>query len=263
MTGDDDARTASRVPDPTAGFWLAKAASTAFGEAASDFSIHVMPPVLAVLLGFVIFSGALTWQLTRRRHVPGVYWLTVAMVGVFGTMAADVVHVVIGLPYAVTTVVYALALGVVFLLWSRIEGSVSVHEVRTTRRELFYWAAVVATFALGTAAGDLAAVGLGLGYVPSIVLFAVLILVPALGFRVLRWNGTLSFWAAYVLTRPLGASIADALGKPTTEDGVGVGSGWVALGSAILMVIVVATMRRSRNGSDLETGARTVQSRPV
>jgi uncharacterized membrane-anchored protein len=241
-----------RVPDPTIGFWVAKAASTAFGEAASDFSIRVMPPVVAVLLGFVLFALALGWQLTRRRYVPGVYWFTVAMVGVFGTMAADVVHVVLGLPYAVTTVAYAAVLAGVFLLWWRTERTLSVHEVRTTRRELFYWAAVVATFALGTAAGDLAAVGLHLGYVPSILLFAVLILVPAIGYRFLRWNGILAFWVAYVLTRPLGASVADWLGKPVAEGGVGVGSGWVALAFVVAMVAVVAvtaSLVRSRRAT--------------
>ncbi|MDR2320232.1 MAG: hypothetical protein LBE60_01115 [Microbacterium sp.] len=241
-----------RVPDPTIGFWIAKAASTAFGEAASDFSIRVMPPVVAVLLGFVLFALALGWQLSRRRYVPGVYWFTVAMVGVFGTMAADVVHVVLGLPYAVTTVAYAAVLAGVFLLWWRTERTLSVHEVRTTRRELFYWAAVVATFALGTAAGDLAAVGLHLGYVPSILLFAVLILVPAIGYRFLHWNGILAFWVAYVLTRPLGASVADWLGKPVAEGGIGVGSGWVALAFVVAMVAVVAvtvSLVRSRRAT--------------
>ncbi|GAB6857701.1 COG4705 family protein [Microbacterium xylanilyticum] len=236
----------TRVPDPTPGFWIAKAASTAFGEAASDFSIHVAPPVVAVLTGFALFAAALVWQLTRRRYVPSVYWFAVAMVGVFGTMAADVVHVVLGLPYAVTTLAYALSLGLVFLLWWRTERSLSVHEVRTTRRELFYWAAVVATFALGTAAGDLAAVGLHLGYVPSIALFAVLIMIPALGFRFLGWNGVLTFWTAYVLTRPLGASVADWLGKPVTEGGVGIGSGWIALFFAVAMTVAVSAFARAR-----------------
>lgn len=244
VTSADHGAAPVRVPDPTAGFWVAKAASTAFGEAASDFSIRVMPPVLAVLLGFVPFAFALGWQLSRRRYVPGVYWFTVAMVGVFGTMAADVVHVVLGLPYAATTVAYAAVLAAVFLLWWRTEHTLSVHEVRSTRRELFYWAAVVATFALGTAAGDFAAVGLHLGYVPSILLFAVLILVPAVGYRFLRGNGILAFWAAYVLTRPLGASVADWLGKPVAEGGVGVGSGWIALAFAGAMVVVVAVTAR-------------------
>lgn len=236
----------ARVPDPTPGFWAAKAASTALGEAASDFSVHVMPPVVAVLAGFTVFVIAVAWQLTRHRYVPGAYWFAVAMVGVFGTMTADVVHVVLGLPYAVTTIAYAILLGLVFLLWWRTEHTLSVHDVRTTRRELFYWVAVVVTFALGTAAGDLAAVGLGLGYLSSIALFAVLILIPALGHRFLGWNGILAFWIAYVLTRPLGASVADWLGKPGTEGGAGVGSGWVSLCFAVLMVLIVTVQIRRR-----------------
>lgn len=233
----------NRVPDPTASFWITKAASTALGEAASDFSIRVMPPVLAVLLGFVLFAGALVLQLSRRRYIPEVYWLAVAAVGIFGTMAADVMHVVVGLPYAASATLYAVVLGAIFLTWWRTERSLSVHEIVTTRRELFYWAAVVGTFALGTAAGDFTAVGLGLGYLPSILLFACLILIPALGYRFLRFNAVFAFWFAYVLTRPLGASVADWLGKPVAEGGVGVGSGWVSLFFAVVMVALVALMR--------------------
>lgn len=232
-----------RVPNPVVAFWLAKGASTAFGEAASDFSIRIMPPVAAVLLGFVLFVAALLFQLSRRRYIPEVYWLAVAMVGVFGTMAADVVHVVIGLPYAVSALCYALVLAAVFVSWWRVEGDLSVHDVTTLRRELFYWAAVIATFATGTALGDFTAVTIGLGYLASIGLFVVLILVPIAGYRFLHWNGVFSFWFAYVLTRPLGASIADWLGKPVAEGGVGVGSGWVALGFLVVMAVVVGSMR--------------------
>jgi uncharacterized membrane-anchored protein len=246
VTADDRVRLApSRVPDPTASFWITKAASTALGEAASDFSIRVMPPVLAVLLGFAIFAGALVLQLTRGRYIPGVYWLTVAAVGIFGTMAADVMHVVVGLAYAASAALYAVVLAVVFLVWWRTERTLSVHQVTTTRRELFYWAAVVGTFALGTAVGDFTAVGLGLGYLPSILLFACLILVPALAYRFLRLNGVLAFWSACVLTRPLGASVADWLGKPVDEGGVGIGSGWVALAFALAMVGLVLVAHRT------------------
>ena len=245
----------ARVPDPSTLFWAAKAASTALGEAASDFSIRVMPPVLAVLLGFVLFAAALVFQLTRRRYVPEVYWLAVAMVGVFGTMAADVAHVVLGLPYAVTAGLYAVLLGAVFFTWWRVERDLSVHAVTTDRRELFYWAAVVGTFALGTAVGDFAAVGLGLGYLPSIALFAALILIPALGYRFLHWNGVFAFWFAYVLTRPLGASVADWLGKPVDEGGVGIGSGWVSLAFAVAMVVLVLVIRRRQPVADRPTVA--------
>ncbi|WP_307218472.1 hypothetical protein [Microbacterium sp. SORGH_AS_0888] len=232
------------MPDPTASFWVAKAASTALGEALSDFSIRILPPELAVAIAFVLFCGALMLQLTRRRYVPAAYWAAVAMVGVFGTMAADIVHVVAGLPYAAPAALYAILLAVVFILWRRVEGTCSVHAITTTRREWFYWAAVVGTFALGTAVGDLTAVTLGLGYAPSIVLFAGLILIPVVGHRFLRMDAVFAFWCAYVLTRPLGASVADWLGKPVVEGGVGLGSGWVALGLGLVMVAVVAGSRR-------------------
>lgn len=234
----------TRVPEPTLDFWLAKAASTALGEAVSDFSIRVLPPVVAVLAGFVIFVAALVWQLRMRRYTPAVYWLTVAAVGVFGTMAADVAHVVLGLPYLVSAGIYGVVLGTVFVLWWRIERDLSVHDVTTLRRELFYWAAVISTFALGTALGDLTAVGFGLGYAPSVLLFATLILVPVLGYRRLGWNGVFAFWFAYVLTRPLGASVADWLGKPVSEGAVGIGSGWVSLAFALAMVALVLPMHR-------------------
>lgn len=224
-------------------FWFTKAVSTALGEAVSDFSIRVMPPVVAVLLGFALFVGTLVLQLTRRRYIAECYWLTVAMVGVFGTMAADVVHVVIGLPYVASAALYALALAGVFLAWWRVERTLSVHAITTTRRELFYWAAVVGTFAMGTALGDFTAIGLDLGYLPSIGLFAALILVPVVGYRYLRWNGVFAFWFAYVLTRPLGASVADWMGKPRPEGGLGIGSGWVSLGFALLIVALVLIAR--------------------
>lgn len=257
------ARSAVRVPEPTRMFWMAKAASTALGEAVSDFSIHVLPPVTAVLVGFTLFVIALVIQVSRGRYIAGFYWAAVAMVGVFGTMAADVVHVAFGVPYAVSTALYALGLAAVFVLWWRTERTLSVHEITTTRRELFYWAAVVATFAMGTALGDLAAVGLGLGYLPSIVAFAVLLAVPALGYRFLHWNDVFAFWFAYVLTRPLGASVADWLGKPVAEGGVGIGSGWVSLALAILMVVLVCVMsvRRTPNALSGRLDTDSITSR--
>lgn len=236
-----------RVPTPTRSFWAAKAVSTALGEAASDFSIHIMPPVVAVLVGFAFFVAALVWQLTRRRYQPVPYWVAVAAVGVFGTMAADVMHVALGLPYQVTTALYAVILAAVFIVWWMLERNLDVHDVRTTRRELLYWAAVVATFAMGTALGDLTATGAGIGYLPSIGVFAVLILVPLFGYRLLHWNGVFAFWFAYVLTRPLGASVADGLGKPVTSGGLGFGDGWVALGFTIVLAVLVAVeVRRTR-----------------
>ena len=241
-TGALEPGSVSRVPEPTLVFWATKAASTALGEALSDFSIRIMDPVVAVFLGFVFFALALVLQLTRGRYLPAVYWLAVAAVGVFGTTAADVMHVVLGLSYAATAALYAVVLAGTFALWWRTERTLSVHQITTTRRELYYWAAVVGTFALGTAVGDLTAVGLGLGYLPSVFLFAAAIMLPAVGYRYWRWGAVFSFWFAYVLTRPLGASVADWLGKPSAEGGLGVGSGWVSLGFAIIMIVLVAVM---------------------
>ena len=258
MTSNSRAAAQTRVPDPSPIFWVAKAASTALGEAVSDFSIRALDPVVAVLLGFAFFVLALAWQLTRRRYVPGVYWLAVAAVGVFGTMAADVVHVVVGLPYAASAALYAVALASVFVLWRRSEGTLSVHDVTTPRRELFYWAAVVGTFALGTAVGDLTAVSFGLGYLSSILVFAVVITVPILGWRMAWWDGVFAFWFAYVLTRPLGASVADWLGKPVREGGVGVGAGWVSLALTGVMVLLVAVMHLARRESRARAAAASL-----
>jgi uncharacterized membrane-anchored protein len=234
----------SLVALPTAGFWLAKGLSTALGEAVSDWSVNALVPEFAVLMGFVCFLAALTVQLRRRRYAPWAYWTTVAMVGIFGTMAADVAHVVLHAPYAVSFAGYAGLLAALFVLWRRREGTVDVHDITTTSRECFYWGAVVLTFAMGTALGDLTAVTLNLGYLPSAALFLVLIAVPALGYRFLSWNPVACFWAAYTVTRPLGASVADWLGKPVAEGGRGVGSGVVAVLLAVAMATVVALMAR-------------------
>lgn len=232
----------SRVALPTAGFWLAKALSTALGEAVSDWSIRAWVPELAVLLGFLAFAAALTVQLQRRRYTPWAYWTAVAMVGVFGTMAADVAHVVLHAPYAVSFLAYGALLALLFVAWRRREGTVDVHEVTTAAREYFYWAAVVLTFAMGTALGDLTSVTLHLGYLGSATMFAALITVPALGHRFRAWNSVACFWAAYTLTRPLGASVADWLGKPLSDGGRGIGSGVVAALLAVTMAAVVAVL---------------------
>ena len=235
-----------RVPEITAFFWIAKALSTALGESTSDYLVHALSPVVAVLLGFVAFVASLIVQFAMRGYRAWAYWFAVAMVGVFGTMAADVLHVGFGVPYVVSAGLYAVVLALVFGSWFGVERTLSVHGINTVRREVFYWAAVVVTFALGTAVGDLTATTVNLGYVGSIVLFAVLIAVPAAGYRWLRWNSILCFWFAYVVTRPLGASVADWLGKSRGEGGLGVGPGLVSLVLAVLIGGVVAYLARTR-----------------
>jgi uncharacterized membrane-anchored protein len=230
----------SKVPKVAALFWVTKALTTAFGESASDFLVHrALSPVGAVLLGFVAFCIALWLQLRVPVYVPWRYWLAVAMVGVFGTMAADVLHVGLHVPYSVSAVLFLVVLAGVFLGWYRSEHTLSMHSIVTPRRELFYWAAVVSTFALGTAVGDLAATTLGLGYLTSAGVFAVLITVPAIAYRAFGLNPVAAFWASYVLTRPLGASFADWLGKPTSAGGANLGSGWVSLVLGLLITSCV------------------------
>ncbi len=241
---------ALRVPQITVIFWVIKAFSTAMGEATSDFMVHTINPYAAVLLGFAGFAVSLVLQFRRRRYDPWTYWFAVAMVGVFGTMAADVLHVGLGVPYQASTILYALVLAAVFVAWQRTEKTLSFHSINTARRESFYWLAVVATFAMGTALGDLTAYTFHLGYFTSAALFAGLIAVPAAGYRWLRWNSVLSFWAAYVLTRPLGASIADGFGKAKNVSGMGFGDGWVALIFAVAIFVLVAYLAVS--GSDVQ-----------
>ncbi|HET9895358.1 MAG TPA: hypothetical protein VFQ44_10530 [Streptosporangiaceae bacterium] len=239
-------RGALRVPEITAYFWIIKALSTAMGESTSDFMVHIMNPAVAVGLGFIGFAVALSLQLSRRRYLAWTYWLAVVMVGVFGTMAADVLHVGFHVPYVFSSTLYAVVLAAVFVSWQRTERTLSIHEVDTTRREVFYWTAVVATFAMGTAVGDLTATTVGLGYDYSIVLFAVLIAIPAIGYRWLNWNSILSFWFAYVVTRPLGASFADWVGKPVSLGGLGWGDGRVSVILTLLIAILVAYLAITR-----------------
>ncbi len=168
---------------------------------------------------------ALSLQFRVGRYIAWTYWLAVVGVGVFGTMAADVLHVRFAVPYAASSVLYAVVLMAVFTGWYRTEKTLSFHTIDTPRREAFYWAAVVATFAMGTAIGDLTATTFGLGYLASGILFAAVIAVPAVGYWKLGWNAIFWFWFAYIATRPLGASFADWLGKPQSAGGLGSATG--------------------------------------
>jgi len=187
------------------------------------------------------------WQLRTRRYIAAVYWFAVVMVAVFGTMVADGPHLKLGVSYIESTVVYGVLLAVVFYAWWRSERTLSIHSINTTRRELFYWLAVLMTFALGTAAGDLFATTLHLGFFGSAVLFAVLISIPAIAWR-FGLNPIAAFWIAYVLTRPLGASIADWLGKPHSfGGGLAYGDGTVAAIATVIIVALVGYVAVARN----------------
>jgi uncharacterized membrane-anchored protein len=233
--------TALKVPARIAAlFWTIKLLTTAFGESTSDYLVHNVNPYLAVLGGFIVFVIAMALQLRVDRYIPWVYWLAVAMVAVFGTMAADVLHVEFGVPYIASSILFALLLVAVFWLWSRAEPTLSIHSITTVRRELFYWAAVLATFAMGTALGDLAAYTFKLGFLSAGIVFAVLFAVPGFAYFGLRINAVLAFWAAYVMTRPLGASFADWTGKSRQTGGIGIGDGTIAFALAALIVAGIA-----------------------
>jgi uncharacterized membrane-anchored protein len=242
----------SKVPEVTAFFWIVKALTTAMGESTSDFLVHKLVPEIAVVLGGIAFAVAIYLQFTKDRYVPWAYWLAVAMVGVFGTMAADVLHVGLGVPYIASTIFYGIILALVFRTWYRVEGTLSIHSITTERREAFYWAAVLATFALGTAAGDLTAVTFGLGYFGSILLFAVVISLPALGYFRLGWNSILAFWFAYVVTRPLGASVADWLSVSSARGGLALGTGPVSLVLAAIIAAFVAYLSSTRKDTPFD-----------
>ena len=235
-----------KVPEVTIFFWIIKLLSTAMGESTSDYLVFHINPYVAVIFGCIGLVVSLIIQLSVRRYIPWVYWLAVVMVAVFGTMAADVLHVVIHIPYLVTTIFFTTILAIVFIVWYATEKTLSIHSINTLRRELFYWATVMATFALGTALGDLtASLPLGLGYLGSGVLFAILFLLPGLGYWLFRINAIFAFWFAYVMTRPLGASFADYFGKPFFG-GLGLGDAPVALVLTVLIIIFVAYVSITR-----------------
>ena len=226
---------AVKVPEITLIFWVLKLLTTGMGEAMSDFmGQHSVP--IAGAVGILGLAFALWLQFRTPEYRAGTYWFAVMMVAVFGTMMADGIRDGAGISYSVTTPLFAAVVAVIFFCWYRSEGALSIHSINTRRREAFYWSAVLATFALGTAAGDLTAYSLNLGFWASAVLFAVVFAIPAIGWWRFDLNPIVAFWAAYIVTRPLGASFADGFSKPTSG-GLGWGDGTV---SAIALVVFIA-----------------------
>ena len=244
-----------KVPQVTVLFWVVKLLTTAFGESTTDYLVKVIDPVIAVVLGAIALAVALFIQFRARQYVAWIYWLAVVMVAVFGTMAADVTHIVLGVPYLYSTLFFAASLAVIFVAWYRVERTLSIHSITTTRREIFYWTTVLATFALGTAAGDFTAFTLHLGFLGAGILFAVVFAVPGVLHYGFRASEVLCFWFAYVITRPLGASFADWFGKPVYLSGLGYGDGPVSLVLGALIFMLVAYLQFTH--SDVERGRLT------
>jgi uncharacterized membrane-anchored protein len=237
---------AAKVPEITFLFWVVKILTTCGGEAVSDY--------LALgnrLVGGVVEVGlmaiAVFWQFRTRRYTAVAYWFLAYAIAIFGTGVSDALHLFLGVPYAGTTLLWAVVLTLVFWLWYRSEGTLSIHSILTRRREGYYWAVVFATFALGTALGDFTAIVLGLGYLASGIMFFFIILIPAVFWWRFGLNAVAAFWFAYVVTRPLGASFADYLGRPQSLSGLGLGSGRVAVVVAALVAILVGYLAVTRH----------------
>jgi uncharacterized membrane-anchored protein len=230
---------AAKVPEIILVFWVVKILTTAGGEATSDFfkTWGNFGGGGAEVALFVI-GVALQFGTTRYRAVA--YWFLAFAIAIAGTGISDFLHLDVHIPYAGTTILWAVVLAAVFWTWYRSEGTLSIHSITTQRREVFYWATVFATFALGTALGDFTATSLNLGYLASGILFGAIILIPALAWWKFGLNPIAAFWFAYVVTRPLGASFADYISKPRSTSGIGFGDGPTALVFALAVVVLVA-----------------------
>jgi uncharacterized membrane-anchored protein len=246
---------ASKVPVITVYFWIIKVLTTAMGEATSDYLAHHYDPYVVVPLGGIALLITLAIQLSVQRYITWIYWLAVVMVAVVGTMFADALHIQFKVPYYQTSAFFAVALTCTFLLWYRLERTLSIHSIYTRRREMFYWATVCATFALGTALGDLTARTLHLGFLGAGVMFAVVIAVPTLAHWKLGMNPILAFWFAYVVTRPLGASFADYMVMPKWIGGLALGQGNVVVALTIPIVALVAYLGLSHKDVEERAGS--------
>jgi uncharacterized membrane-anchored protein len=231
----------NKVPEVTLIFWTIKILSTTVGETGADYlAVHVglgANLTMAWMAGLLV--AALILQLRGRRYIPWIYWLTVVLVSIVGTQITDFMSDKLEISLYVSTAVFACALAATFAIWYSVERTLSIRTIITSRRELFYWAAILFTFALGTAAGDLATEALGLGFQLGVLAFAVLIAFIAV-FYSLGVNPVLTFWLAYILTRPLGASLGDLLSQSRDYGGVGLGTIHTSLAFLTVIVALVA-----------------------
>jgi uncharacterized membrane-anchored protein len=236
---------AAKVPEIALLFWVIKVLTTCGGEAVSDY-LALGNRVIGGFIEICLVVIALVWQFRTRRYVAAAYWALAYAIAIFGTGVSDALHLFVGIPYTGTTLLWAVVLALIFALWYRSEGTLSIHSIHTRRREMYYWAVVFATFALGTALGDFTATVLHLGYLASGIMFFLIILIPAVGWWRFGLNSIVAFWFAYVVTRPLGASFADYFGRPHSLSGANFGSGRVAVIVAIAVAILVGYLSVTR-----------------
>ena len=238
---------AAKVPEITLLFWVIKIITTAGGEATSDYlALDLGSRLIAGCIEAGILVIGLVWQFSTRRYRAAAYWFLAYAIAIFGTGVSDALHLFVGIPYAGTTALWAVVLALVFWLWYRSEHTLSIHSIVTTRREIYYWTVVFATFALGTALGDFTATALHLGYLASGIMFGVVILIPAVLWSGFRLNAVVAFWFAYVVTRPLGASFADYFSKPHSISGANYGDATVAAVATIIVAALVGYLSVTR-----------------
>jgi uncharacterized membrane-anchored protein len=230
----------NKVPEVTVFFWVVKVLATTVGETFADFLSGLgLGLGGTTVLMTVVFAIVLATQFRARRYVPAVYWLTVVLISVVGTLVTDNLTDGLGVSLVVSTMVFAVALTATFAAWYARERTLSIHSIVTGRREAFYWLAILFTFALGTAVGDLVDERLGLGYWPTALIVAVLIGAVAVSHLVFRANAVLTFWIAYVLTRPLGASLGDGLSQDRSDGGLGLGT---TVTSVVFLAVILAVV---------------------
>jgi uncharacterized membrane-anchored protein len=254
LLNDDATDMLNKVPEVTIFFWIIKIMSTTVGETAADF--------LTTKLGFGLTGTSCTMgalllislriQIRSERYIPWIYWLTVVLISTVGTLITDNLVDNFGVTLEATTIAFSVALLITFVAWYAREKTLSIHTIYTTRRELFYWAAILFTFALGTAAGDLAAEGLKFGYATSTLIFGAMIGVVTAAYYFPKLDAIVAFWIAYVLTRPFGASFADLLSQPAANGGQGLGTVGTSIGFLLIiagLVSYLSVKEKNANGS--------------
>ena len=231
----------NKVPEITLFFWVIKILCTTVGETGADFldtKLNLGLDGVTLIIGTMLVV-TLIFQFKFKKYIPGIYWLAVVLISIVGTLITDNLTDKLGIPLMITTIIFTVLLSIVFAVWYKKEKTLSIHSIITTRREAFYWLAILFTFALGTAAGDLLAETINLGYMLSAIIFGVLIASVAISHFVFKVNAILAFWIAYILTRPLGASIGDYLSQDLDNGGLGLGT---VITSMIFLATILATV---------------------
>jgi len=242
----------NRVPGVTVDFWLIKLMAVTMGETAADYlaiNLGLGLTVTSIIMSAILLV-AIGLQFGQRKYVPVVYWAAVVLISIVGTLVTDNLVDNFGVPLEITTIAFTLLLLLTFAVWYAIERTLSIHTIFTARREAFYWLAILFTFALGTAAGDLIAETFSFGYLTTSVIFLAVIIAIAAAYYLLNVNAIAAFWLAYIFTRPMGASLGDLLSQPVDYGGLGFGTIYTSLLFLGLIVAIVIHMTLSQTTRD-------------